>query len=136
MFAVDLRDNLKSYPEFGEALSKKFGSMELGSIPEPYRTSICFLKSILVKIAIKSGWVLENLGIYAYENKDGSKWLTSTVFCNLTEGEIDESLFISDIIQVIETKMSYYSYADSLKDKIVQDDLKSIVDYRENISKS
>lgn len=136
VFAQDLKDNLCKYPKFYEVMESKFGNVEFSKIPESYRSSVCFLKSIIVRIAKKSGWVIESKGIYTYQNKDGTKWLDSVMFCKLVASGQDESVYIDDIIKVIEGKMRNYSYADSLKDKSIKDDLKEIVAYREIVRKS
>lgn len=136
LFAKDLRENLIKYPQFNAAMIAKFGISEFVKLPDPHRSSICFLKSIIVKMAMHSGWAIESHGSYAYENYDGSKWLSSVMFCKQSIVSDNESPYINDIIALIETKMKNYSYDSSLKDQPLKEDLRKIVEYRESIRNS
>ena len=132
-FQKDLEDNLDSYPELRQLVVKHLGKAEYKKIPEAYRMSICFVKSIIIQIAKKSGWYCEHKGIIVYENQDGTKMLASVAFCTLAGSKKDESIYIDDLMGIIQGKVSYHSYADSLKDKSIKEDLKEIIDYREQV---
>ncbi|HEY55132.1 MAG TPA: hypothetical protein G4N91_02480 [Dehalococcoidia bacterium] len=129
----ELGENLEKYPRLKEAMTKRLGEVEYNKIPEQYRIPICFVKSFVVDIARRKGWYCEHRGVFVYENPDKSKMLASVVFCTQVRGEQDEAAYLNDIISVIGGQMKYHSYADSLKDKPIQEDLKAIISYREKV---
>lgn len=135
-FEKDLVENLEKYQKLKQIIDKTLGQAEYRKIPEPYRTSICFVKSIMMQIAKKSGWYCEHKKIFVYENPDGTKMLASVALCTLAGSKKDESIYIDDLMGIVQGKVSYHSYADSLKDKSIKEDLKEIIDYREQVRKN
>jgi hypothetical protein len=132
----DLRHNLEKYPKLKEVMLAEIGETEYSRIPEPHRVSFCFVKSILLEIAKRSGWNYEHKGIFVYENPDKSRMLASVIFCTRASGEQDESVYLNDFIGVIKGKVRYHSYADSLKDKSIREDLEAIKNYREQMRRN
>jgi len=132
----ELSENVGKYPILKEAMIKSLGEIEYNKIPEQNRIPICFAKSILVDIARRKGWYCEHRGVFMYENPDKSKMLASVVFCTQASGEQDEEAYLNDIIGVIEGRVRYHSYADSLKDKSIKEDLEAIINYREQVRRN
>lgn len=132
----ELSENIEKYPRLKEAMIERLGEIKYDKIPEQYRIPICFVKSILVDIARRKGWYCEHRGVFVYENPDKSKMLASVVFCTQASDEQDEAAYLKDIIGVIEGRVKYHSHANSLKDKSIKEDLKAIIDYREQVRKN
>jgi len=129
----ELSGNLEKYPRLKDAMIKRMGEVKYNKIPEQYRIPICFVKSFIVDIARRKGWYCEHKGVFVYENPNKSKMLASVVFCTQASGEQKEEAYLNDIIGVIEGQMKYYSNASALRDKSIKDDLKAIIDYREQV---
>jgi hypothetical protein len=135
-FEKDLSENLKKHLDLKEVIIKQLGGTEYRKIPEDYKKSICFVKSIMIPIARKTGWYCEHKGIVIYENPDKTKMLASAVLCTSVKSAQNESVYINDLIDIIKGKVSYHSYAESLRDKPLKDDLEKITKYREQIRKN
>ncbi|MBN1695129.1 hypothetical protein JW879_07000 [candidate division WOR-3 bacterium] len=135
-FEKDYSENLKKHLDLKEVINKQLGGIEFRKIPEVYKKSICFVKSIIIPIARKTGWYCEHKGIIIYENPDKTKMLASAVLCTSVKSTQNESVYINDLIGVIKGKVSYHSYAEALKDKPLKDDLEKIKKYREQIRKN
>lgn len=134
-FEKELGENLEKYPRFKDAMIKRLGEVRYSKIPAQYRIPICFVKSLMVDIARRKGWYCEHKGVFVYENPDRSKMLASVVFCTQARGERDEEAYLNDIIGVIEGQMKYHSHNRALRDQSIKDDLKTIINYREQVRK-
>lgn len=135
-FIKDFDENIKNHTELKEEIIKSLGEAECNKIPEPYKTAICFVKSIVIKIAKNSGWYCVNNKAVVYENPDGKRMLGLVTFCRLSGEKQEEIVYIGDIISMIRRKVGYHSYEGSLKDESIKEHLKEIVEYREMVRKS
>ena len=62
--------------------------------------------------------------------------LASVALCSLKEKNQDESVYVNDLVGIIQGKVSFHTYAESLKDKTLKNDLNEVIDYREKIRKN
>jgi hypothetical protein len=131
-FRSDFDSNVSNYDKIRSAL--KSLTTNYDELEKNKQISIAIAKSIVNRIAKNKGWSSEHKGIYIYENINGTKMFTSVVqFTQITQenGLFAESLYVDDIVRVIEKMPKYDSYEDSLNNQEVKDHLDRIVQFRE-----
>jgi hypothetical protein len=130
-FKNDLDLNVSKYPEVHTALLWSVNTIDYDDIDDDKRTALGFAKSIVIPAAKSEGWNSKHKGIYVYQNKDLRKMLSSVIQFSNARIAPDESVYVEDIIRIIEQMPKYYSYEDSLKNQEVKKHLDQIKEYRE-----
>lgn len=131
-FRNDFNSNVSKYPKVNNALLTSVGTIDYNNINENRIKAICFAKSIVIKAARKKGWHCYHKGIYIYQNINLRKMLSSVIQFSKTPDTVDESVYVEDIIRVIENMPEYFSYEDSLNKLEVRNHLDKIVEYRDH----
>lgn len=130
-FESDFQSNVSTYPEIRSVLLSSVGTIAYDKIHENKRIALGFAKSIVMLVARSKGWNSEHKGIYIYQNKDSRKMLSSVVQFSRADTAPDPSVYVEDVVRVIEQMPKYYSYKDSLENREVKEHLKRIKEYRE-----
>ena len=130
-FACDLELNANEHPGIHEALLSRLETISYDDIDGDLRTAFGFAKSIVLSAARSKGWNGEHKGIYIYENDARRKMLSSVVQFSRAQTLWDQSVYVADIVRVIEEMPEYYSYEESLKDQDVKKHLDGVIKYRE-----
>ncbi len=129
----NFESNVFTHPEICSALLSSVGTIAYDDIDENKRTAFSFAKSIVMSAARSKGWKCEHHGIYVYESPSRKKMLSSVVQFSKARTTPDESVYVEDIIRVIQRMPEYYSYKDSLKNQEVKEHLERIKEYREKV---
>ena len=130
-FKKNLRFNVSKHPKIHTALLWSISTIDYDEIDDDKRTSIGFAKSIVIPAARSEGWNSEHKGIYIYQKRHSTKMLSSVIQFSKAGDVSDESVYVEDIVRVIEQMPEYYSYADSLKKQEVKEHLEKIIEFRE-----
>lgn len=129
-FKNDLDLNVSKYPEIHTALLWSVNTIDYNDIDDDKRTALGFAKSIVIPAAKSEGWNSEHKGIYIYQHKGSWKMLNSVIQFSNARIAPDESVYVEEIIRIIEQMPKYYSYEDSLKNQEVKEHLEQIKEYR------
>lgn len=123
--------NASSYADIRTALESSLGSVDFHEVDEQKRIAIGFAKSIVISAAKENGWNHKHRGIFLYESPSGRKMLNSVVdFCK-SDDSSEESIYVTDIIAIIEQMPEYYSAQDSPGNQEVREHLERVIAYRE-----
>lgn len=128
---ADYRSNVSKYPQIREALLSSVKTTNYDEISENKRLAIGVAKTIVLIAAREKGWECEHKGIYIYENGIGHKFLASVTLCTQVTKEPTEASYVEDVVKVVKSMPTYYSYARSSSDKAVKEHLQKIVQFRE-----
>lgn len=130
-FKEDFESNVSNYAQIGDALLSSVNTTTYDSIDENKRRALCFAKSIVMSAARSEHWNCEHQGIYIYEHEPGgTRMLSLVVQFAKPRGAPDESVYVEDIVRIIEHMPEYYSHAEACSDQEVVQDLGKIVEYR------
>lgn len=129
----EFESNVSLHTEIRDALQSLFGTPSYHDIDENKKIAISFTKSVVISAAKGEGWDHKHHGIFVYENLSRKKMLSSVVQFSKVHTISDESVYVDDIIQIIEQMPKYYSYEDSIKNQEVKEHLEKIKKYREKI---
>lgn len=131
-FRETFKVNVSKYPKIRETLLSSVGTTAYDGTDENKRAAFGFAKSIVMQVAKSKEWSFEHQGIYIYDYKTGpTRMLSSVVKLSKLETAPDESVYVEDIIRVIEQMPKYYSYEGSLENQEVKGHLEKIKEYRE-----
>ncbi len=132
-FRKNFESNVSTHTKIKEALLSSIGKIDYKDIDYNKKIALNFAKSIVMPAARKEGWESEHKGIYIYENRDSRKMLNSVVQFSRRNITLSESVYIEDVVRVIEKMPEYYSYKDALNNAVVKGHLKEVQKYREKI---
>jgi len=131
LFKSDFENNVSNYSEIKNVLNLRLGTINFDEIDETQRTALCFAKSIVMRAAKDKGWDCEHRGIYVYQNKDLRKILTSVAQFSQKKADPPKSIYIKEVVRIINQMPIYYSYEDSIKKKTVINHLERIRKFRD-----
>jgi len=132
-FNSDFESNVSSYAGIRAALESSLAAIDYHEICEEKRIAIGFAKAIVISAAKGNGWSHRHHGMFVYESPSRNKLLSSVVEFSKADGSSDESVYVTDIIRIIEEMPACYSYEDSLENQEVIGHLEAIVQYRETV---
>ena len=136
-FTEDLKLNANEHSKIREALLSRVETISYDEIDENIRTAIGFAKSVVLSAAGKEGWNGEHKGIHIYHSNNESrrKMLSSVVQFSKAQTIPDQSIYVADVVRVIEEMPKYYSYDESGKNQKIKKHLDGVIKYRERIRK-
>jgi len=127
--------NVSSYTKIRAALESSLATSEYDNIDVTKRIAIGFAKSVVISVAKSEGWNHKHYGIFVYERAAGGKLLSSVIQFSKAHGSSDESLYIQDIIRIIDQMPQCYPYRESCANQEVKGHLQKVIEFREKSRK-
>lgn len=129
----EFESNVSLHANICAALQSSLGTIAYNEIEENKRIAIGFAKSVVISAARTKGWDHKHQGIFVYKSLSKRKMISSVIQFSKAHTSPDESIYIEDIVRVIEKMPKYYSYEDSIENEEVKEHLEKIKEYRERI---
>lgn len=129
----NFESNVSSHADVRTVLQSAVGTTDYDKIDKKKRIAIGFAKSMVISVARINGWNHKHLGIFVYESPSRRKMLSSVVQFSKAHNEPSQSIYLEDIVEIINQMPTYYSYRESLINKEVKKHLDQIIEYRESI---
>jgi hypothetical protein len=136
LFAEDFKQNLKEYETIKNASKATLKTTEFSKITDVHKkAAIGFGKALIAKLAIKNGFISEQLGVYIYFSDKGSVMMSSVSLLKKANGGQIKDWYPQEIIKIINSMPIVYEPRNVAKDKKVKEHLDAVLARREQIQR-